>query len=240
MKTLNKMLLIVVVIFVSCSSNEKTTQLDKLTDSLVNVVSSIPMSTDSFTMVITELSSLKSDAEKIEYVSRLEKKIKVQKMNNEEYFEHFNILYKGIHLKKLFEQAPLYGKYANELAEVLAEMDEANRLYNILNDKKLKQLYDKIDKDNSKALENYSKYGEPDEDLINISSACKAALPNVLKDPEFEVIKDKYYLKQTNNGYKYKIIIRSKNSFGANVQQEMTFTLTFNSLDKLYEVVDIK
>jgi len=198
------------------------------------------MSADSFTMVISELISFKTDSEKIAYVSRLEKKVMVQKMSNEEYLEHFNIFYKAIHLKKLFEQAPLYGKYANELAKVLAEMDEANRLYNIFKDNKLKQLYDKIDKDNSVALENYTKYGEPDEDFININSACKAALPNVLKDPEFEIIKDKYYLKQTSTGYKYKLLIRSKNSFGVNIQQELTFNLKFNSLDKLYEVVDVK
>jgi hypothetical protein len=240
MKTIKKMCFISFVLFASCSSNDQNQQLDKLTDSLTNVISGIPMSVDSLTMVISELISFKTDSEKIAYVNRLEKKVKVQKMSNEEYFEQFNIFYKAIHLKKLFGQAPLYGKYANELAKVLAEMDEANRLYNIFEDKKLKQLYDKIDKDNKVALENYTKYGEPDEDLIYINSACKAALPNVLKDPDFEIIKDKYYLKQTSTGYKYKLLIRSKNSFGANVQQEITFNLKYNSLDKLYEVVDIK
>ena len=122
----------------------------------------------------------------------------------------------------------------------MKEIDNANEIYNVLSDTQIKQLYEKIENKNKEALDNYLKYGEPDEDFIYINAACETALKQVLKNPDYEILKDKYYLKQTNTGYDYKLLINAKNSFGVNVKQEMTFNLKYNSFEKMYSVIDVK
>ena len=161
-------------------------------------------------------------------------------MSNEEYLKYFSDKYNLISLKKRFSVAPLYGEYADKLSKLMTEMDEANRQYNILQDQKLLKLQKLIESKNKEALEKYMKFGEPDEDLIYIQSSCEVALKSVLKDPDYEIVKDKYFLKQTATGYKYKLLIRAKNSFGAKVLQEMSFDLTYDPVDKIYRVANVK
>jgi len=247
MKSLAKLspFLISFLIISACSSGYKKGD-DKYFDRLNEMTSKLivegKISTDSSIKIINQYINLKTDSAKALFVDEFEKKVKappIPKMSNSEYFQYFSKKYNKIKLEKLFEQAPLYGKYADDLAGLIAEMDETNTMYNILIDSKIKQLYDKIENKNKIALDNYLKYGEPDEDFIYINAACETALKQVLKDPDYEILKDKYYLKQTNTGYNYKLLIRAKNSFGASVQQEMTFSLKYNSFDKMYKVIDV-
>ena len=248
MKTLSLKLAIILAIIIfayACSPGDKKIN-DKNFDRLKEMTSKLfaegKISSDSITSIIQQYVLLQNDSIKTLFVDEIEKKATappIPKMTNDEFFKHYTDKYNLIKLDKRFGQAPLYGKYADDLAGLMAEMDETNTMYNILIDSKIKQLYDKIENKNKIALDNYLKYGEPDEDFIYINAACETALKQVLKDPDYEILKDKYYLKQTNTGYNYKLLIRAKNSFGAYVQQEMTFSLKYNSFDKMYNVIDV-
>jgi hypothetical protein len=53
------------------------------------------------------------------------------------------------------------------------------------------------------------------------------------------VVKEKYYLKQTQKGYNYKLLIRGKNAFGAKILSEMTFSLQYNAVTRKYLVANV-
>ncbi len=89
-------------------------------------------------------------------------------------------------------------------------------------------------------MNDYLKYGEPKEGLIYIKSACETALLTYLNDPDYEVVKDTYYLRQTSKSYIYKMTIRGKNAFGGKILKELTFSLQYNPFDKMYQVTNIK
>ena len=162
------------------------------------------------------------------------------RLTDEEYISFYTAKFDSIQLTKRFEESPLYGKYAEELNFVLFEMSDIDSLYNIFSNKQIKSIYDKQLKKWDQAVSDYLKYGEPDEDLIWINAASKTALKSYLNDPKFEVVKEKYYLKQTKTGYDYKLQIRAKNKFNAWVLKEITFSLEYNPFDKMYVVAKIK
>lgn len=221
-------------------NDENFNRLKKITSKLF---AEEKITADSVTKIVEQFAYIKTDSAKKIFVDEFEKKASlssVPKLSNEEYYKLFSDKFNLIKLDKLFGQAPLYGKYANNLANLMKEIDNANEIYNVLSDTQIKQLYEKIENKNKEALDNYLKYGEPDEDFIYINAACETALKQVLKNPDYEILKDKYYLKQTNTGYDYKLLINAKNSFGVNVKQEMTFNLKYNSFDKIYSVIDVK
>lgn len=234
------------IFLLSCTSNNKIVE-DKYFKELNQITSELEvkgkMSMDSAVKVLKQLSNLQTEEEKVKFVEQFKKILalpSVPKMSNDEYLKYYKDKYNSISLKKRFNVAPLYGQYADALSKLIAEIDEANRLYRILEDQRLKKLLQAIENKNKEALKNYLKFGEPDEDFIEINSSCEAALKDVLKDPDYELVKDKYYLKQSTSGYKYKLLIRAKNSFGAKVLQEMTFDLQYDPTNKMYTVVNVK
>lgn len=145
-----------------------------------------------------------------------------------------------IKLEKILNTAPLYGEYANSLAKLIEEIYKTDQNYQILTIPVVKRVYEKSNEANRIALMNYAKYGEPDRDLLIINSICKTFLDSKLNDPDYEVLKEKYYLKQTENGYKYKMTIRGKNRFNGSVIKEITFYLKYSPEDTRYYVVSIK
>jgi hypothetical protein len=231
------------LLLISCTSGNKRA-VDQYREQFVKITAKLAsegkISLDSANLLTGQYAKLTDDSSKLIFITKIEELSKVPsipKLTIGEYYNYFFNKFNSLKIEKLFEQAPLYGKYANSLASLLEEMDEANRQSKIFSDTRIKNLYETIETKDKAALGNYLKYGEPDEDLIYINSACKTALRTILKDPKYEVVKDNYYLKQTSEGYDYKLLIRAKNSFGANVLQEITFSLVYDPINKSYEVV---
>lgn len=251
MKTIKLMTTATLLLLYSCSSTETKSTDDPKTEQQVNEIADVTseliskqlITVDSSIRIMEYWASL-NDNDKAAYVAKLKNPNAASsksKMTNDEYIKYFSDKINAITLNKLLGQAPLYGKYADAFAEVLSEMDDMNTKYEIRKDKKIDNLYKSADKKNAQALKDYMKYGEPDEDLIYITAACKTALPQVLKDPDdFEILKDKYYLKQTSEGYNYKLLVKAKNSFNAYIQQEFTFSLKYSATDKGYYVTKVK
>jgi hypothetical protein len=126
------------------------------------------------------------------------------------------------------------------LADFIEEVYKTDQVYQILQIRKVNELYLNAKKANKAALINYGKYGDLDKNPVVISSTCQAALNNYLNDPDFEVVRDNYYLKQTGSGYQYKITIRAKNHFGAKIMKEIVFNLKYNPVEKNHYVYSIK
>lgn len=166
-------------------------------------------------------------------------KVTVVKLSDDEYINLYKQRFDSIILEKRFGQAPLYGVYADNLNLVLLDMEKNDSLFHIFKNPKLKSIYESNYKNWKQSVSNYLKYGEPDEDLININAACKVALKKYLNDPDYEVVKDSYYLKQTSSGYNYKMKIRARNRFGALILKELMFQLIYIPSDKLYQVIQI-
>jgi hypothetical protein len=183
------------------------------------------------------LDSLSNNFKKTE-----DKKIIPKRLTDEEYLTEYSSKLDNIKLEKMFAVAPLYGDYADALNNVLLDMEDVDSLFNIFKNKKIKSVHDKYRKMQEKALSDYVKYGNPDDEdhfFIFVNSACETALEQVLNDPDYDVVKDKYYLKQTAKGYNYKLIIRGKNAFGAKILKEMTFSLQYNPFTKEYDVTNV-
>lgn len=172
--------------------------------------------------------------------SKKEEAVKPVKLTDEEYLQKYNQEFDSIKLFKRWEQAPLYGKYADNLNLVLLDMEKQDSLFQIFSNSKIKGLYDKKYKVWEQAVSDYFKFGEPDPDFIYINAACKTALRSYLNDPKFEVVRDKYYLKQTKTGYDYKLQIRGRNRLGASILKEITFSLVYSPTDKMYSVTKIR
>lgn len=171
----------------------------------------------------------------------VEEKPVLKQLSNDEYYQKYSDSFDSIKLQQRFKEGgPLYKQYADELYAVLVDMKTTDSLYQILADPKLKKLFDKNLSLTEGAMANYSKYGEPDEDLVFITSACEIALGKYLNDPDYETVNDKYYLKQTSNGYDYKMKIRAKNAFGAYILKELKFSLIFDPSSQTYSVTNIK
>ena len=166
-----------------------------------------------------------------------------KQLSDGEYLNDYSSKLQSVKLDKMFGVAPLYGNYADALNNVLLDMERNDSLFHIFNNKKIKSLHDKYRKTQEKALLDYVKYGNPDDEdnfFIFTNSACESALQTALNDPDYDVVKDKYYLKQTAKGYDYKLLIRGKNAFGAKILKEMTFSLQYNPLTKEYNVINVR
>lgn len=226
-----------------------------LTKTLTTLVIKNYIDQDSANKIISYYASLDNDSSRTILLSSLQnalifpapqKKINnnissTMQMSKEEYYNFFKTKYDSIKLTKRFGQAPLYGQYADALANIMNEIDNYQNEYSVLDkDIRLKKLYKTIDDKNNVALKNYLKYGEPDEDLLHIKAACEMELEEILKDPDYEILKDMYYLKQTNKGYDYKLLVRGKNSFGASIQQEIIFSLVYEPVSKMYIVTSTR
>lgn len=203
-----------------------------------------------FLFIIAIATDDKSDSKTAKKVEKKEKKEIVEekqkeepkpvRLTDEEYLKNYSAQFDSIKIVKRFEQAPLYGKYADQLNLVLLDMEKQDSLFQIFSNTKIKTLFDKKYKVWEQAISDYLKFGEPDPDFIYINAACKTALRSYLNDPKFEVVRDKYYLKQTKTGYDYKLQIRGKNKFGALILKEITFSLVYNPFDKMYSVTKIR
>ncbi len=77
---------------------------------------------------------------------------------DEEFVKYFQTKYDSIKLIRRWNQAPLYGEYANALAAVFNEIDSYDSIYNIGNIPQIKSIYNLAEKKNSEALKNYLKY----------------------------------------------------------------------------------
>lgn len=142
-----------------------------------------------------------------------------------------------IKLKFANNVIPLYKKQFDETNKKLKELEAGDSLCQIFKNYRIKKIYNDAIKNNANALSNYLKYGEPNTDFIYINAACATYLKSSLNDPDYEIIKDKYYLKQTDKGYLYKMTIRGKNVYGAKILKEMTFDLRYYPDDKTYYCV---
>ena len=78
-----------------------------------------------------------------------------------------------------------------------------------------------------------------EEELSKINATCKVALGDYLNDPDYEVVKQKYYVHQIPNGYIYKLLIRGKNAFGAKIMKEITFNLQYSPTENWYNITSI-
>ena len=166
-----------------------------------------------------------------------------KKLTEEEYLNSYSTQLSSIKLEKMFGIAPLYGTYADALNNVLLDMESKDSLFHIFNNKNIKSLHDKNRKIQEQALSNYIKYGNPDDEdhfFIFAQSSCETALEQVLNDPDYEIVKERYYLKQTAKGYDYKLLIRGKNAFGAKILKEMTFALQYNPMTREYIVTSVR
>jgi hypothetical protein len=162
------------------------------------------------------------------------------KLADVEYIKYFKAKSDSIKLFKMYDQIPLYYKYGTQLLSLIQEINKIDSLYKVKQIKEVNIIFEKLVDKASKATTDYLKYGEPDKDFIYINSACKTALGTYLNDPDYEIVKDKYWMIQTKKGYDYKMQIRAKNKFGALILKEMIFQLEFNSGDKMYYVTGIK
>ena len=159
-----------------------------------------------FLVIVIFISVLLDKTEETNKVNKeIEKTVKIVKvkLTDEQYISKYNAEFDSIKLIKLFGVAPLYGKYADELNEILNDIKEEDSLFNIFSNPKIKAVYNSNYKKWGNSIDNYLKYGEPDVDLIFINSAAELSLKSYLNDPDFEVVKYNYYLKQTNTGYDY-------------------------------------
>lgn len=166
-----------------------------------------------------------------------------KKLTNEEYLNFYTTKFSNIKLEKMFDVAPLYKNYVDSLRNVLQDMEYNDSVFHIFENKSIKSLHDKYFKIQVQAFANYIKYGNPDDENHFFSSAsvfCEDALEQVLNDPDYEIVKDKYYLKQTSKGYDYKMLIRAKNGFGAKVLKEVTFSLKYNPFTHEYNVANVQ
>ena len=248
-------IILISVIFISCKSKEekKKEELKQASKELIiKATTKLEMkkaiSTDSTIAILKHYVDITREspdlgmvyAKKLDSISKLSLSALIPKKSDTEYIDYFQSKYDQIKLEKLFGQAPLYGEYADKLATFIQEVYETDQSYQILGIKKVDELYQKAKKANKAALVNYGKYGELDKNPVVITSICQAALQSQLNDPDFEVVRENYFLKQTTDGYKYKLTIRAKNHFGAKILKEITFNLKYNAAEKNHYVSSIQ
>lgn len=256
-QTLKQLIYIILisVIFVSCKSKEekKKDELNQASKELIIKATTKlelkkAITTDSSIAILKHYVDITREnaylgmayAKQIDSISKLSLSALVPKKSDTEYIYYFQSKYDQIKLENLFGQAPLYGEYANKLAAFIEEVYETDKNYQILSIEKVNQLYQEAEKANKAALINYGKYGELDKNPVALTSICQAALKTQLNDPDFEVVKENYFLIQTSSGYKYKLTIRAKNQFGAKILKEITFNIQYNAAEKNHYVASIQ
>lgn len=252
MKKLTYLILIIATIS-SCTSSADKKEHEKrksiarlLVESATKLSERGIITQDSLQSILTYFGTINNQetaeqyAKHLDSLSKLKQSVLIPKMSDKEYYNYFHSKYDQIKLEKLYGQAPLYGEYADKLMAFLEEVIQTDQTYQILKIKEVNDLYQKAERTNKAALISYGKYGDLDKNPVVISSICQVALKDHLNDPDFEVVRENYYLKQTGSGYQYKLTIRAKNHFGAVIMKEINFNLKYNSIEKNHYVASIQ
>ena len=144
-----------------------------------------------------------------------------------------------VNLEKL-DGLPQYQNYFDTLNSIINDINDITEQRGAKLPK-LEKLRLKLinSKKYTEALSDFTTYGQllyRDE----LQPACETALESLLNDPESLDIVD-YNLKgQNKKGWVVVLKYRAKNGFGSKVLERATFTIQYDLVNKLWNVVDLK